>query len=254
MNYFTLDGHETTEWNIGLSGSGVWNAPPRKGESIYLPGRNRAVWVDGDAWENIEVIYPCWIAEGFNQNIDDFRAFMMAHSDNYYVLTDTYHPQEYRLGRYSGMFEAEPGIRNITGKFNVVFDCDPRRLRDVVKFQVQVSRAQMTNTVTYENTGTDPIYPVFQFGGTAGRYRLTFENGAYLEVYVASGSFNLLCDAQTMTITRNGAGADLDHVEITTSGQPIIPVGGATATLEIKLLTATQAVSQVNFRETEFSL
>lgn len=127
MNYFTLDGHRTTEWGIGLSAGGAYDAPARKGESISVPGRNGNIWVDDGSFENVMVTYPCWMSEDFDANIDDFRAFLSLHSDQYYELRDTYHPNEYRLARYAGPFTATPGTRNKSGRMDVTFDCMPQR-------------------------------------------------------------------------------------------------------------------------------
>lgn len=163
VNYFTLDGHNSIEWGVGLSGTGVFDAPARKGESIYIPGRNGAIWVDGDAWEDIEVIYPCWIAEaGFSQNVDGLRNFLLAHADKYYRLTDTYHPNEYRLARYSGGFEADPGPRNLTGRFDITFDCDPRR------FALEDSEYEIGSGATETITNAKPgvIFPKIHYVAT----------------------------------------------------------------------------------------
>lgn len=130
INYFSLNGHDTTEWGIGLSGTGVWDAPARKGESISVPGRNGNIWVDDGSYENILVTYPCWMPEEFDTNIDDFRAFLALHSHDYFELRDTYHPNEFRLARYAGPFVSTPGTRNISGRFDVVFDCYPQRFLD----------------------------------------------------------------------------------------------------------------------------
>lgn len=127
MNAFTLDGRSTSEWGIGLSAGGAYDAPARKGESISVPGRSGNIWVDGGAFENVFVTYPCWMSEGFDTNLDDFRAFLSGHSDDYYVLSDTYHPGEHRLARYSGPFTAEPGTGTKSGRMDVTFECQPQR-------------------------------------------------------------------------------------------------------------------------------
>lgn len=130
MNNFTLDGRSTSEWGIGLSAGGAYDAPARKGESISVPGRNGNIWVDDGSFENVMLTYPCWMSEDFDTNIDGFRAFLSLHSDQYYELRDTYHPNEYRLARYAGAFTPQLGTRNKSGRFDVVFDCQPQRFLD----------------------------------------------------------------------------------------------------------------------------
>lgn len=127
MNYFLLDGHDSREWNIGLSGSGVYNAPARDVSVIDIPGRSGSAIIDNGRYLNTVVTYPCWIAHDFADKIDDFRAFLSDHADGYYRIEDSYHPDEFRLGAYQGPFEAVPGTRNKSGRFDVAFNCQPQR-------------------------------------------------------------------------------------------------------------------------------
>lgn len=127
MKTFTLDGHASSEWNIGLSGSGTYGAPARKGESISVPGRNGALWVDDGSFENTIVTYPCWMCEDFDEEFDDFRAFLAAHGDKYYRLTDGYHTNEYRMARWLGPLDPDVSTQNKSGRFDVQFDCQPQR-------------------------------------------------------------------------------------------------------------------------------
>lgn len=152
MNYFVFDKRNSLDWRVGLSGSGTYNAPARRGEAVSIPGRDGDVWVDEGSFENILVIYPCWIAHGFDRRVDDFRAFLEAHGDQYYRLEDTYHPEEYRLARYPGDFVAEPGTSNHSGKFDIVFDCDPRRFlksgeKDELLLYSESSTSGMSETI-----------------------------------------------------------------------------------------------------------
>lgn len=156
-NFFVYDGRNSRDWKVGLSGSGTYNAPARKGEAVSIPGRSGTVWVDEGAYENTSLVYPCWIADGFNERVDDFRAFLQAHGDKYYRLEDTYHPDEYRLARYPGDFTATPGTRNLTGRFDLVFDCDPRRWlkageKEQYLFLEESSTEEGTSTSIYNPT------------------------------------------------------------------------------------------------------
>lgn len=127
MNYFYFDGRDSREWRIGLSGTGVYNAPARDVTVLDVPGRNGSVVIDNGRYINTSVTYPCWIARDFNELVDDFRDFLSAHQDGYYRLEDSYHPDEFRMARYQGPFESVPGTRNLSGTFDVIFDCQPER-------------------------------------------------------------------------------------------------------------------------------
>lgn len=203
MNYFTLDGHSTTEWGIGLSGSSVWDAPARKGESISVPGRNGNIWVDGGSFENILLTYPCWMSEEFDEHVDDFRTFLAIHSDKYYKLSDTYHPDEFRLARYAGPFTADPGTRNKSGRMDIVFDCMPQRFLNAGNEWVQmpvpsesVEGGALIGTI--ENTTPFATFPIICFSVTNSgsladctcKFRFESESGATNSIiisYVVSG-------------------------------------------------------------------
>ena len=125
-NYLTYKGKSTRDFGVGISGPGVWNAPERDIESVSIPGRDGDLLIDNGRYRNIEVKYPAYIARGFNEKFDDFRDFMYS-EPNYYKLQDTYHPEEFRLGILRNGVEAEPGTRNLSGRFDMVFDCKPQR-------------------------------------------------------------------------------------------------------------------------------
>lgn len=114
-------------FNVGVSGPEVYNAPARKGEAVSVPGRNGDIWVDGGAYENIVVRYPCWIADEFRGMIDKLRAFLASKGDAYYKISDSYHSGEYRMGRWLGPLNVEPGAGNKTAKFDLLFECHPQR-------------------------------------------------------------------------------------------------------------------------------
>ena len=224
MNSFTFDGRNSLEWGIGLSGSGVWDAPVRRGEMIAVPGRNGNVWVDDGTFDNIEVIYPCWISDGFNDKVDDFRAYMMAHSDNYFRLEDTYHPEEFRLARYPGPFSASPGTRNLTGRFDLTFDCDPRRfLKSGEEDLVPSAAPRWQTTYTVYNPTYFPAYPSIFILTTISGSSIAI-NDAVIEFPVA-GVQNFWIDCETMVQTSNG---EIVYGKINAPERPVFLPGNNT--------------------------
>lgn len=125
-HYLKYKGKSTRDFGVGISGPGVWDAPERDVESVSIPGRDGDLLVDNGRFRNIAVTYPAYIARGFNNQFDDFRNFMFS-DPNYYKLQDTYHPDEFRMGVLKDGISAETGIRNESGRFDLVFDCKPQR-------------------------------------------------------------------------------------------------------------------------------
>ena len=99
----TFDGRSSSEFNVYITGEGVFNAPERAVEMISIPGRNGAFALDYGRFENIEVTYNCGIAgdddADFASAISDFRNWLCSRN-GYVRLTDDYNAGEYRMAVY----------------------------------------------------------------------------------------------------------------------------------------------------------
>lgn len=131
VNSITFGGVNSADFGIYISGEGVFNAPKRDVEMIKIPGRNGEFALDNGRFENIEVTYPAFNFEPddydtFMQNLSDFRNAICAQR-GYQRLTDTFHPDEYRMATYIGGLEIKPVKYNTASEFNIVFDCKPQR-------------------------------------------------------------------------------------------------------------------------------
>lgn len=130
FNSLTFDGENSLDYGVYITGEAVYNAPERAVEMISIPGRNGAIALDQGRFENIEVTYP---AGTFGDDQPEFaskiRAFRnaLASRFNYIKLTDSYHPDEYRLGLYKSGLTTTPVQRSKAGEFPIVFNCKPQR-------------------------------------------------------------------------------------------------------------------------------
>jgi len=165
-------------FNVGVSGPEVYNAPARKGEAVSVPGRNGDIWVDGGAYENIVVRYPCWIADEFRGMIDKLRAFLASKGDAYYKISDSYHSGEYRMGRWLGPLNVETGTGNKTAKFDLLFECHPQRY-------LSGAIADPVTSSARENP-SEPMWPYIDGilgDGSAYVQRLGIENVTLFDAY-----------------------------------------------------------------------
>lgn len=215
MNSFTLDGRNSLEWGVGLSGTGVWDAPVRRGTEIVIPGRNGAIWMDEGAYDPIDVKYPCWMARGFADKVDDFRAYLMAHADQEYRLEDTYHLDEFRLARYPGPFTAEPGTINRSGRFDVIFRCDPRRYLKIGEHELSYTNR---STFTINNPTYYDAYPIIRIPASL-EGSVSF-NGHVIQTLRQVNDLEV--DCETMQTYESGAKV-YDAVEM--SDQPYLSPG-----------------------------
>ena len=125
-NYFTIAGRDSRDFGIYISGQGTFNSPQKLYEQFSIPGRDGAIFGSDRRLENVELTYPCFIYDNFSENIAAFRTFLLS-LDGYQRLTDTYHPDEFRMAIFSGPLVSEVTSNNKAGSFDLSFNCKPQR-------------------------------------------------------------------------------------------------------------------------------
>lgn len=165
FNSLTFDGENSLDYGVYITGEAVYNAPERAVELISIPGRNGAIALDQGRFENIEVTYP---AGTFGDDQPEFaskiRAFRnaLASRFNYVKLTDSYHPDEYRLGLYKSGLTTTPVQRSKAGEFPITFNCKPQRF--LTSGETEVDGAAWSNV----QTETDSIVTIDNSDGNLG--------------------------------------------------------------------------------------
>lgn len=124
--HITVNGVDLADFGVYISGSGVYNAPERDVKSVSVPGRNGDLTLDNGRYKNVKIKYPAFVVDDFAQNVGGLRDFL-ASVRGYARLEDTYHPEEYRMGRVSGAFTVKPEDKLRGGNFDLTFDCMPQR-------------------------------------------------------------------------------------------------------------------------------
>lgn len=125
-NYFILDGIDSRDFGVYISGQGTFSAPQKAYQFYNIPGRNGALLGNEHRFENINVSYEAFIYSNFDANIAAFRTFLLS-LNGYKRLTDSYHPDEYRMAVYTGPFEPKVERTNDCGSFTITFSCKPQR-------------------------------------------------------------------------------------------------------------------------------
>ena len=181
LNHLTYDGVDSSSFGVFISGDGVFDAPARRGEMISIPGRNGSLFMDEGVFENIEVEYPAFIGTGyealFRQKLGDLRSWLSSRG-NYKKLTDTYHPDEFRLGVYREGLEVDPQHITRAGEFKIIFDCKPQRfLKSGENIFVFTENGTITNPTLFASL---PLIKVTGDGtvafGENGEYRFVVSN------------------------------------------------------------------------------
>lgn len=163
QNSIIFGGVDSADFGIYISGEGVFDAPKRAVEVIQVPGRNGAITIDQGYYENIRVTYPAFNyevdLETFSNQLEAFRNAICSQI-GYQRLTDTIHPDEYRMAVYYEGLEIKPIMYNTAATFDIVFDCKPQRW---------LTSGETVTTVANNGTLTNPtLYdsgPLLQFNG-----------------------------------------------------------------------------------------
>ena len=189
FNSLTYGGGNSADYGIYITGEAVYNAPKRAVDMVNVPGRNGAIAIDQGRWENIEIEYPAGTfgmdAEEFGTALSNFRNAIVSQI-GYQRLTDTYHPDEYRMAMYVSGLDVSPKHYNSAGEFNLTFNCKPQRwLANGETAIVVASGDTLTNPTPYD---AGPLLAVEGYGNIdINGYDIAIDDGFYgeLQLYPA---------------------------------------------------------------------
>lgn len=199
--YFIFDGAKSSDYGVWIHGGGTYNAPKRRYKDYTVPGRNGTLTIDEGVFEEIEVVYPAFIARDFPANIEAFRNELMSRS-GYVRMTDSYHPGEYYLAKYMDGLDADVAPGGAGGSFNLTFRRDPRRfLTSGETVQAFTSSGSITNPtlfaskplirVTFDNANTNLVEMPYYNSSPFVSHGITFTSqadGSVLATGTSDGS------------------------------------------------------------------
>ena len=215
LNHLTFDGVDSSSFGVFISGDGVFDAPARRGEMISIPGRNGSLFMDEGVFENITVEYPAFIGTksetDFYDKLAAFKSAILSR-ENYKRLSDSYHPDEFRLAIYKSGLEVSPKHYNRAGGFTLEFDCKPQRflLSGETSF-IYTANGTITNPTLFESS---PLIRVTGNGtvaiGEDGKYRFIVSNNPgtitidseLMEAYLPAGTLYPWTDENGTQITQ----------------------------------------------------
>lgn len=230
FNSFTFDGRNSLDSGVYITGQAVFNAPERVVEMVTVPGRNGAIAIDQGRFENIEVTYPAGCFAESQQDFAEKIASLrneLASRYTYKRLTDTYNPDEFRLGLYRSGLEASAVRYNTAGEFDIVFDCKPQRWLVSGETEVAFTGAgSISNPTLFE---AKPMLKVTGAGVlTIGSYTLSIAAGSSpstQEIYID-------CETQeAWEIVGAGKLSRNDYIQNAGEEFPVLSAGANTVTL-----------------------
>ena len=155
IHYIEFGGIKSSDYGVYISGEGVFNAPEKDVEIIDIPGRDGAYILDHGNYKNIQVTYPAFNQEAsmeeFIAAIDNFRNAISSLS-GYQRLTDSFHPDEYRMAAFVSGLEVKPILYNdSTARITIAFNCKPQRFLTSGETPVSVaSGGTITNPTLFD--------------------------------------------------------------------------------------------------------
>ena len=211
-NSITFGGINSADFGIYISGEGVFNAPQRDVEMISVPGRNGAIALDRGRFQNIEVTYPAFNYEAdydkFQQQLSDFRNAICAQK-GYNRLSDTFHPDEYRMATYLSGLEVKPIKYNTASEFNIVFNCKPQRYLTSGEEEIDVTDWSDVKTLSGESVtfddgdtskGFQSIKTVFNPSQDGTPWKSEVESAPYLFRQSSGGTVSHEYDSESDSI------------------------------------------------------
>lgn len=147
----------SADFGVYLSGTGTYNAPSRDVSYIAIPGRSQDIVHDNGRFNNVTITYPCFIYSNsqsdFDSKLADFRAYVKKFV-GWVRLTDSYHPNEYRMVNADAEISVDVIPDHRAGEFQLSLTAQPYRYLtsgetfDLINVEVQISE---TETFTIEN-------------------------------------------------------------------------------------------------------
>lgn len=174
-----IDGVNSADFGVFVTEAGIYNAPYRIFQSYRVPGRNGDLFYDTGSYSNVTIRYPCVIYKDFNKRIKDWQNFVLSKS-GYCRIVDSFEPEEYRLGVFSGEFDIKKSDRTI-GIFDMEFNCKPQRYWRSGDREINVVSGEVIFNPTSQEA--KPIIKVYGYGTLSiGSETITINN--YSEEYV----------------------------------------------------------------------
>ena len=224
---FTFDGVKSLDYNIGITGSAVYNAPTRDVEMISIPGRDGEYALDHGRFNNIEITYPSGYGDtsqtNFATQMSNLRN-QLASRVGYKRLEDEYNPDEYRMAIYKSGLEVSPVQYSRAGQFDITFDCKPQRFLKSGETATSKARNSTINNPTLFDS-----HPLLQFNsnGSDGSISLGSQTLTVKSAYVGEIPLNLSASSTSVSSWNAGENVSINNIGKLETGDSF-SISGAT--------------------------
>ena len=219
-NFIVYNGIQLSDYGVFISGDGTFNAPERDTQTVEVVGRNGELTLDNGRYKNIEVTYPAFVVSDFAENIEKLRNILLKQQGNVRI-EDTYHPQQFRIGKFTGSFKVKPIPELYAGEFDITFNCYPQRFLKSGEDPIEFASGG-----TIYSKYLQEAKPLIRAYGT-GSFSI---GGVSIQITTANGYTDIDCDLQeaykdTLATSCNG------NIVLTNDAFPVLKEGDNTITL-----------------------
>lgn len=210
----TFNGINSDTYKLHIDGAGTYDAPERDYDTIQIPGKSGDLLIDNGRYKNIKLKYKAGLVSGFFSNSQAVRSWLAV--PGYHRLTDTYHPDEYRMAYYDGEVEWD-AVANRYGEVDLTFNCQPQRWLTSGEIMSEVATGDTLTNLTGFNA-----LPLVRVYGTG-----TLNIGNQVITVTTAGNDYIDIDCEIMeafegSISRNS--------NVTLPDEVYIPAGDTTIT------------------------
>lgn len=143
-------GESSADFGIVIAEAPAFERATRKQTSYQIPGRNGAVVIPQDAWNDVTRTYKVWLADTPDKDlvelVDSFEAWLNSKS-GYQRLEDSFEPDIYRLAYYSGGASVSNSLMQY-GEATINFTCRPERFYKTGEQVIAITNGDKINNET----------------------------------------------------------------------------------------------------------
>lgn len=228
-NYFCFGDYDSRDFGVYISGRETFGSPARDYDDKVVPGRHGSLLGMDSRLENIKITYPAFMYTNYEEGMAALKSALLS-TVGYARLTDTYHPDIYRMAVYRGPLTPKTSDWNQSGEFDIEFECKPQQYLIEGEKPVEFTAAgSILNPTAFDSQPLIRIYGYGTVGIGSETITIAQHNNAYIDV-----------DCEMM---ENYCGTTNCNSLVSFSGNdfPVIPPGpcGVTKTSNISKIEIT---------------
>lgn len=98
MEYFKINDKKSSDFNIYVYSSNLFDSATEDVETVEIPGRNGALHISNNRFNTFNAKLSCYCKNGMQENFTNFKNYLLSLKDTF-ILTDSAHSDVMRIAR-----------------------------------------------------------------------------------------------------------------------------------------------------------